>query len=50
MMWVYEVKVMSSYEFCSTEANDGGTCISKHMSYKPRNDLTINKPSDVEST
>ena len=41
-----------SYEFCTTEANAGGTLIyiRNHLSYKTRNDLKIYKSFELEST
>ena len=41
-----------SHEFCPTESSAGGTLlyIHNHLSYKPRNDLSIYKPTELEST
>ena len=40
-----------SYEYCSTESSAGGTMlyIGNNLSYKPRNDLCINKTGELES-
>ena len=39
-----------SYEFCPTESSAGGTLlyIRNHLSYTPRNDLSIYKPTELE--
>ena len=39
-------------EFTPTESSAGGTLlyIANHISYKPRNDLNINKNPELEST
>ena len=41
-----------SHEFCPTESSAGGTLlyIRNHLSYKPRNDLSIYKPTELESS
>ena len=41
-----------SHEFCPTESSAGGTLlyIHNHLSYKPRNDLSIYKPTELESS
>ena len=41
-----------SHEFCPTESSAGGTLlyIHSHLSYKPRNDLSIYKPTELESS
>ena len=41
-----------SHEFCPTKSSAGGTLlyIRNHLSYKPRNDLSIYKPTELESS
>ena len=41
-----------SNKFCPTESSAGGTLlyIHSHLSYKPRNDLSIYKPTELESS
>ena len=41
-----------SDEFSPTESSAGGTLlyIRNHLSYKPRNDLSIYKPTELESS
>ena len=41
-----------SQEFCPTESSTGGTLlyICNHFSYKPRNELSIYKPTELESS
>ena len=41
-----------SFEFTPTESNAGGTLlyIANHLSYKPRTDLNLNIPNQLEST
>ena len=41
-----------SHESCPTESSAGGTLlyIRNHLSYKPRNELSIYKPTELESS
>ena len=41
-----------TYEYCPTESSAGCTilCIGNHLSYKPRNDLCVNKTAELQST
>ena len=41
-----------SHESCPTESAAGGTLLytSNNLSYKPRNDLCVYRPTDLEST
>ena len=44
--------VSYGHEFCPTKSSAGGTLlyIRNHLSYKPRNDLSIYKPTELESS